>query len=239
MAPGTISEHILQVWERGHGRPAAQRATQVLEIMPPGVGLAETAALFERDAALTALRIRLVGAHLDAVVRCPECMTEFDVPIDLSELAIDARQAAPVSVQVEGFAARVRPPAVHDLAALSYRLPPDAFAAALFFRCVEHATHDGVEVPASELPEAIRSAAAAALSERGLEGPFADLACGECGHAWLAPLDIASVLLRDIDAWALRQLDEVHRIASAYHWSEGDILALSPSRRRFYLEAIG
>jgi hypothetical protein len=72
-----------------------------------------------------------------------------------------------------------------------------------------------------------------------MESPAADLACGLCSHVWKAPLDIAAALFRDIDSWVLDQLGDVHRIASAYHWSERDILAMSPQRRRFYLKAIG
>ena len=32
---------------------------------------------------------------------------------------------------------------------------------------------------------------------------------------------------------------EVHALASAYHWHERDILALSPVRRQAYLELLG
>jgi hypothetical protein len=31
----------------------------------------------------------------------------------------------------------------------------------------------------------------------------------------------------------------VHLLASAYGWSEGDILSMSPVRRQFYLEISG
>ena len=41
------------------------------------------------------------------------------------------------------------------------------------------------------------------------------------------------------DAWALRTLAEVHRLASAYGWREQDILALSPARRQLYLGMVG
>jgi hypothetical protein len=118
-------------------------------------------------------------------------------------------------------------------------LTPNAFASALFIRCVEKATHFGRAIEPDSLPPAIRSAAATALSAQGMEGPSVDLLCGSCRHEWRAPLDTAGALLRKIDEWALRLLDEVHRIASAYHWSEREILGLPAARRRFYLEALG
>ena len=138
------------------------------------------------------------------------------------------------------FAATVRPPGAQDLLALPVGLPADAVRGGLV-----PTLRGAGDVPWASgraFGAAGRNtgpAAAAALSERGMESPSADLTCGECGHRWVAPVDIAGVLLRDVDAWARRYLDEVHRIASAYHWSERDILALSAARRQFYLEAIG
>ena len=62
------------------------------------------------------------------------------------------------------------------------------------------------------------------------------LDCPGCGHRWEPELDVAGHVLAEIDAHATRLLAEVHGLARAYGWSEGDILALSPRRRRRYLE---
>jgi hypothetical protein len=43
----------------------------------------------------------------------------------------------------------------------------------------------------------------------------------------------------EISAEARRLLLEVHNLASAYGWSESDILSMSALRRRYYLEMIG
>jgi hypothetical protein len=239
MIPAHLGEQVLQVWERAAGRPTAECAALALELAPRADRPAHPTALFARDGALMRLRISLFGTPLDAIVRCPQCESEFDLPVDLSELASEATIFASVSVEADDFAAIVRAPGTQDLLDLPPDQPSEAFAAALFCRCVERATQHDRPVAPSALPPAIRAAAAAALSAQGMEGPAADLACGLCGHEWRAPLDIEGVLSRDIDAWALRQLDEVHRIAAAYHWSEHDILALPPARRRFYLQAIG
>jgi hypothetical protein len=229
---------VLQAWERGIDRPMAERAACALEILaepdrPP------TTSLFARDAALLRLRIALRGPQADAVVHCPSCDAAFDLAVDLAAFqAPPVVSSDPVTVAAEGYTATVRPPGLDDLHGLE-RLAPAAFADALFRRCVTHATHRGEAVGPEALPAPVRRAAAEALSERGLECPHADLTCGACGAAWRAPLDIARMVLHDIEAWVGQRLEEVHRIASAYHWSERDILALSPARRRFYLEAIG
>lgn len=60
--------------------------------------------------------------------------------------------------------------------------------------------------------------------------------CPECGTATRAELDIASYLWTELDSWARDLLLDVHLLAIAYGWSEPEILALSPLRRRYYLE---
>ncbi|MFD0428254.1 hypothetical protein ACFQ60_09340 [Streptomyces zhihengii] len=62
------------------------------------------------------------------------------------------------------------------------------------------------------------------------------IACPECGEATPAELDITSYLWTELDTWARDLLLDVHLLASAYGWSEPEILALSPTRRRYYLE---
>jgi hypothetical protein len=64
------------------------------------------------------------------------------------------------------------------------------------------------------------------------------LTCPQCAHQWQAPLDIVSFLWSEVHAWAIRLLREIHELASAYGWSEAEILALSPWRRRAYLELV-
>jgi hypothetical protein len=64
------------------------------------------------------------------------------------------------------------------------------------------------------------------------------LTCPDCDARWDAPLDIASFLWSEVQAWALRTLADVHTLARAYGWAEADILALSPPRRQAYLELI-
>jgi hypothetical protein len=48
-----------------------------------------------------------------------------------------------------------------------------------------------------------------------------------------------SFLWSEIHSWAQRLLRDVHAIAAAYGWREGDILAMNPLRRQAYLELIG
>ncbi|WP_413099299.1 hypothetical protein [Streptomyces sp. Inha503] len=113
---------------------------------------------------------------------------------------------------------------------------------ALLARCIVSVHRSGRlitadRLPAAELPEPVQRRIAEA-AERA--DPAADVtlnvACPECGEATRAELDIASYLWAELDHWARDLLLDVHLLATAYGWSEPQILALSPLRRRYYLE---
>jgi hypothetical protein len=74
------------------------------------------------------------------------------------------------------------------------------------------------------------------------QDPYAEihmsLSCPACNHRWTSSLDIVSYLWGEIEDWAQRLLADVHTLASAYSWSERDILALNPTRRQFYLDMV-
>ena len=60
-----------------------------------------------------------------------------------------------------------------------------------------------------------------------------------CGAQTSAPFDAATVLYADVTAHVDRLLADVHRLASAYGWSEREILMLPPARRERYLALVG
>ncbi|MFG3290584.1 hypothetical protein ACGF3G_17480 [Streptomyces sp. NPDC048179] len=137
-------------------------------------------------------------------------------------------------VQEGGWDAEFRLPSVADLHAAARAADPRA---ALLARCLVSAAHHGTAVPAAELPAPVQRRIAEAVEAAD---PGADLtlnvACPECGAATRAELDIASYLWTELDSWARDVLLDVHLLATAYGWSEPEILALSPLRRRYYLE---
>jgi len=236
MRPVGIAEQILRIWEYGADHAPADRTRLALKLLMSADNRA--CALYAEDAAAMKLLISLFGSNLDVMVHCPQCEADFDLSLNLADFLVPVSEPVPVSVEWNDYAAVVRPPCRQDLVDIGAGLTPAEFASALFLRCVEKATHLGQAIEPYTLPTGVRAAAATALSARGMEGPAADLQCGACRNQWRAPLDAAGALLRRIDDRALRLLDDVHRIASAYHWSERDILGLSPARRRFYLEAL-
>lgn len=148
--------------------------------------------------------------------------------------SVDAPGGSIVRVRQGGWDVEFRLPGVADLAAAARAADPRG---ALLARCLVSAVHDGVAVAADELPGPVQRRIADAVEAAD---PGADLAlnvaCPECGAATRAELDIASYLWTELDAWARDVLLDVHLLATAYGWSEPEILALSPLRRRYYLE---
>ena len=95
-------------------------------------------------------------------------------------------------------------------------------------------------MPPDRLPAAVLQAVAAAMAAADPQGDVElALRCPACGHVWPAAFDIGSFFWAEVDAWARVLLSEIHTLASAYGWREADVLALSPWRRRCYLELIG
>src|SRR5262249_27105127 len=139
-------------------------------------------------------------------------------------------QAQPIVVGGHAF----RLPTSRDLAQVAHEPDPRLAAIRLLDRC-----RTGMDTSATwseqELDEiGERMAPADPLAETRLA-----LVCPGCGHAWDATLDIAAFLWEEIEARARRTLFEVHTLASAYGWSEAQILALSASRRALYVEMVG
>jgi hypothetical protein len=110
----------------------------------------------------------------------------------------------------------------------------------LLRRCVGEAVYEGAAVAVEQLPDEVLSHLAQQI-ERADPQASTQLAltCPACGHHWLAPFNIARFLWTEINDWAQRLMHHIHIIASAYGWSEADILALSPARRQMYLDLIG
>lgn len=62
--------------------------------------------------------------------------------------------------------------------------------------------------------------------------------CPACGDAVDVEIDLEGLILDALARTQREMLDSVHRLASRYHWSERDVLALPQWRRAYYLAAI-
>jgi hypothetical protein len=144
-----------------------------------------------------------------------------------------------VTVATDGYEVECRPPNSEDLLELR-RWPAEAAPSKLLMRCIERASHDGCAATVDELPpEVLR----AVTGEIALADPQAEvkvaIECPECGHLWRMDFDITTYLWTELEDWAHRLLREVHALASAYGWSEREVLGMPARRRGIYLEMVG
>ena len=222
----------LQAWEVGQSLPLPLRPCALLALlMAGGRAEAESLPVGRRDDRLLALHEALFGAQMDATVTCPDCGGQLELNLDCGTLRVDAPPSGAQHFDWHGECIAFRLPDSRDLAALS-GLDPDQARLALLHRCLD-------TPPAAELSGEFQASLAQALA---MADPQAvtelNLACPDCGHDWRELFDIGVYLDEALAQWADRLLDQVHVLAAAYGWPEGDILALNPARRAAYLSRV-
>ena len=240
---------LLEGWERG--RAASGLAGSVLALLAvanpekPRRTLAELS-IGRRDSLLFELRQQVFGEDLRGLVSCPQCNETLEVEFGVTDVCIprtlDEREESgqQFALQSGQYTIEFRLPNSLDLMALNSAANSAEGQRILFDRVVVNAAKDGESIEAEDLPQEILS-----LAEDHMEkaDPQADvtlnLRCKTCERRCETLFDIASFLWREVDAWAICRLREVHVLASAYGWREVDILAMSPWRRRCYMEMVG
>ncbi|MCA2218010.1 T4 family baseplate hub assembly chaperone [Jidongwangia harbinensis] len=241
--PALSAPDLLDAWEHGLGRPPVEQALALTLAAIPGASLTAVAELTvgERDARLIDLWEQSFGSSVTATATCPSCAEDLELVFGVADLRTPPSPPAQrLSISCAGYEMKLRQPTGRDLLACRRFGDFAATRAALFAACVVSARRGADEMPAAALPDEVVAACDDALAEADPQADLRiDIACPDCGHAWEATLDVVGFLWARLDAWALRLLHDLHLIASAYGWRESEILALSPARRRYYLEAIG
>ncbi|MFF4749624.1 T4 family baseplate hub assembly chaperone [Streptomyces sp. NPDC002514] len=229
---------LLDTWEAGLAEAPAGRALLLHRTARPDSDPGTLVALpvGEREADLFALRRALFGERMQVRMDCRTCGQDMEFELDAGRFARSATgpREPVVRLAEDGWEIEFRLPGPADLTAAARSADPRA---ALLARCLVSAVRDGAPAPAGALPTHVQRRLAETVETAD---PAADLTldvrCPECGAATRAELDIASYLWTELDSWARDLLLDVHLLATAYGWSEPEILALSPLRRRYYLE---
>jgi hypothetical protein len=233
---------LIGAWERGLAQHPVDRALTLLSAACPELSFAELANLTigQRDAALLALREALFGRRLDCVALCPRCDTRLEFKLDTAVLAEQARlqSQSEREIEVDGWRLKYRAPNSDDLAAAAGAGDVANARRLLLRRCISAAAG---EVPdsAEPWPESVSEAVAEQLARaETIADIILTLQCAACTHGWELAFDIGSFFWSEVSALAKRHLRDVHILAWAYGWSEGDILAMSAARRQFYLDSV-
>jgi len=220
---------LLSVWESGRSQVPLQRALTMLAVACPDVSSDSLARLTigQRDARLLTLREITFGSEITGVTDCPECGEKIELSLSSSDIGPATETEPPIEliIQANGREVRFRLPTSADLLAVDS-------PAQLLERCLLNGGDHLSGNLNSKIGDKMSSA-----------DPMADIAlaldCPNCEHKWEAPFDIVAFLWHEISTAARRLLREVHTLASAYGWTQSEILAMSSVRRRAYLEMIG
>jgi len=224
---------ILSAWEEGLGMDPVRRALLLLRATRPDVPMDDwvSTPIGERDRSLMNVREHLFGRELQTVSQCPACSERMESSFLTSDIngqtSDDIRTLA-----AEGYEIQFRLPTSADLLKLLETTGAECDTLLLLHSCVS-----GVDV--NTLPDTVVDRIAEEMERCD---PAAcvriQLSCPSCGHSWESLFDIAAHLWGDVDDWAHRLLDDVHRLARAYGWSEESILAMSATRRHLYLQRV-
>ncbi len=207
----------------------------------------------DREALLLHVRRMTFGERIDCLLSCPACAERMDFQLDSKGLIVSA--AEPPQHQydeeflLEGIRFRVkfRVPTGGDVetSVRSAGCVPDAAVRALVIRCVEwvhRQTEQGegdVAVPAAEWPASLVAQLSTRMAELDPQAEIKlQLECPMCGHEFAAFFDTSDFFFRELREREQRLYEEVHQLALSYHWSEADILRMTPRKRKLYLDLL-
>lgn len=219
---------LIEISENGASLGTAGRALLLLEAGGLSRDAAEALPLGARDRALFQLRALQFGARMEVAQRCASCGEDYEFAVTAADFGRDAPGEPRAFGTIEGPAgpAAIRSITAGDLAACERQ--GSATAARATLRSL-------VAPDCAAIDDAALDDGLAALD------PDAEIAivarCPDCGQTQEVAFDIAAFFWDEIALRVPRLLQQVADLARVNHWSEQDILALSPARRRFYLLA--
>lgn len=235
---------FLGIWERGAGRALAELGLIMLAEACPDLSLSALAdvPVGQRDALIFRLREKSFGPKIVGISTCPACQEKIELTINVADiLEQQPCNDRPETMMLyhKGYEVKFRLPNSRDLLFATATGNVKSAYHCLVERCVLDSSREKESISALELPSEIIDM----MAERmGQSDPIADvqmkIKCSSCGHQWLQTFDIIWFFGKEIDSWAHRIIREIDGLASAYGWSEAEILSLSSWRRQHYLEII-
>ena len=183
----------------------------------------------ERDLLLAAVWRSSWSEHMAGTLTCASCDQPFDYDFDLDDLTERTRLATAELPRDDGVyllstGVRFRLPTGDDERAV-LGLPLDEAERTLLKQCLVNGEPDTDAPMVEKAMEQVGS---------GLDMDF-DAACTECGATNHMRFQMQDYLLGAIVSGWKGLVSDVHRVALAYGWGLGEIMALPRSRRRAFI----
>lgn len=237
--PALTARAILEVWEQAITLPAYGRTLRLwLSLCSRPEDDADNVTVGQCDRALISVYRSLFGNRVVCRADCPKCHEDHELDLDLNMFNTPQPTVTQPKLRLGTSTLQWRFPRARMLTHLTARPQAGTTARSQLIReCVVEVRQGKkllpVEAWPSDLPERLAEVMSAADP---LLDPRVALECTGCGYAWSVCFDIAAFLWSEIDVVARRLMNEVHRLAAAYGWSESEILDMSAARRAAYLQ---
>ena len=178
----------------------------------------------DREALLLELRRLSFGERLECVLTCPDpaCGEAMELELRAGDLLLAPYAEARPEYEAEGVRFRLPTGADLEAAAVAARDGVEAGMRLVLERCVL----------AGEPGEHIDALMAELDPQADIE---LELVCPACDHAFAVAFDSGDFLAREVGRDSGSLLREIHLLGLHYHWPESELMAMTPSRRRRYL----
>lgn len=230
---------LLDVLERGAGGSAPERALTVLR--EASVDDVDDLSPGGRDVALLGVRRALLGDAMSATAACKLCGETLELTFSVADLVVaPARDRPGTRSVVSGeHEVEVRLPSALELVAAAAHRDAERAERELLACCVVSARRGEEALEPAALPREVVDAIDAELAGMDPQGALdVRTTCPACEAEQSVAFDAAAFVCAEVEWAALRLLAEVHDLATAYGWSERDVLGLPAGRRRRYLELV-
>ena len=180
---------------------------------------------------IATLRRTMFGNYLGVQLNCPQCGERLELALNdqMFTALVEAKEGV---VEVEGL--QFRPVTLRDLAFVAADKDVEKAAIRLAKVCSLGPVEDyrWTNEFLEKVGQSLDRVDPAANVELALD-------CGCCHHAWNEIFDLTRFFWQEIEMRIQRLFIDVHCLASAYGWTEAEVLALDPERRKIYLGMVG
>ena len=217
---------------------------------PLGAEEAARLSVVDRDFLILQLRMLTFGRDIWGITHCPHaaCGAKLDFSFDLSSIKLPSNPVQNRITTWVGYGDHriefsYRQPNGLDQEAIAVLVFSDPYRAwlRLLARCIVgwESTPAVTAEFLDDLPrELLGDVDQTMAANTGTLDRDIEFTCAECQRGFVNTLDIQSYFWQELQYTSGNLWEEVHHLASFYHWSEADILSLTRWKRKLYLEFI-